>query len=131
MLIPTPPKFRRRRSPAKRTQTPAPPPAALTLVAAEYESGDWVRLTFDRAIDIAAIDGSQVIVEDDDETGSRFDGSAGASLIAPATVQLSLNRIGTASESGTHLLASESTGIVAVGDGGTWVGVEDLGLPFP
>jgi hypothetical protein len=46
-------------------------------------------------------------------------------------VQFSLNRIGSASESGEHLFASATSGIVAVNDGGTWAGVTDLALPYP
>src|SRR4051794_23645965 len=124
-IIPAPPRKMRKR----RQATAAP--AALTLVAAEYSDREWVRLTFDRAIDIAAIDGSQIIVDDEAQSGDRFDGTGGATLMSPATVQVNLNRIDSASESGVHLIVSASSGIVASDDGGTWEGVSDLALPYP
>src|SRR5689334_15469423 len=132
MLTPVIPKFRKRRGRVKPArQAPPTPPAPLTLVSAHYGAGDWLRLQFDRNINIDDVDGSQIIVDDDAETGDRFDCTAGAELIGPATVQFSLNRIGSASESGEHLTASATSGIVAVNDGGTWAGVSDLALPFP
>src|SRR3954453_16881826 len=127
-IIPAPPRRMRRRKLGGST----PPPVALTLVAAQYhEEEEWVRLTFDRAIDIAGIDGAEVVVDDDDFTGNRLAGVAGATLVNPTTVQVPLDRIGTASESNVHLIASATSGIVAVNDGGTWAGASDVALPFP
>src|SRR4051812_30058406 len=109
-----------------------PPPVALALVSAQYhEEQEWVRLGFDRAIDIAALDPTQVVVDDDDFTGNRLAGVAGATLVNPTTVQVPLDRISSASESNVHLIASATSGIVAVNDGGTWAGASDVALPFP
>src|SRR5689334_511333 len=128
LTIPFLPFYARR----KRARVSAPtPPVALTLVSAHYGAGDWLRLQFDRNISIDDVDGSQIVVDDDAETGDRYDCTGGAELIGPATVQFSLNRIGSASESGEHLIASATSGIVASDDGGTWAGVSDLALPFP
>jgi hypothetical protein len=129
MIIVPPTTFRPKHK--VRLGPPPTPPVALTLVSAHYGAGDWLRLVFDRAINIDAIDASQIIVDDDTETGDRYDGTGGAELLGPATVQFALNRIGSSSESGEHLIASASSGIVASDDGGTWAGVGDLALPFP
>jgi hypothetical protein len=108
-----------------------PTPAALTLVSAEYAKNDWVRLTFNRPIDITALDGTQIEVDDDEMSGNHYNGSLGGTLINPTTVEIDLDRTGSATESGVHLLASASTGIVAVDDESEWSGATDLALPFP
>ncbi|HEV7298269.1 MAG TPA: hypothetical protein VGN72_02820, partial [Tepidisphaeraceae bacterium] len=58
-------KWRKRPIETKRTPTP-PPPAPLTLVSAVYDGEvDLVlTLTFSRAIDVDAIDGAAIIVND-------------------------------------------------------------------
>jgi len=115
----------------KRKSQLGKPPAALTLIAAEYQAKAWVRLTFDRAIDIASLDPAQVQVDDDQDSGWRLGGQGGATLVDPMTVQVPLDRIGDSTESGVHLFVSASSGIVASGDGGAWAGVSDVALPFP
>src|SRR3954469_4962633 len=131
MLISPPKPFGSRRR-FVRLGPPPTPPVALALVSAQYhEEQEWVRLGFDRAIDIAALDPAQVVVDDDDFTGNRLAGVAGATLVNPTTVQVPLDRIGSASESNVHLIASATSGIVAVNDGGTWAGASDVALPFP
>src|SRR3954468_19303216 len=107
-IIPAPARKMRRR---RQSTTAA---AALTLVAATYQTKDWVQLTFDRAIDISALDPSQVQVDDDQDSGWRLGGQSGATLVNPTTVQVPLDRIGTSTESGVHLIVSASSGIVAV-----------------
>ena len=110
---------------------PAPP---LTLAAADLEfdgGGDRVlRLTFDRAIDVADLDGSQITVEDTAETGFIFAGTVAVALPTPQSVVVGLTPTGSA-EGPTDVTATASTGIVAADDGGTWAGVTDLELPFP
>src|SRR4029078_5424393 len=115
----------------RRRRQPTAAPVALTLIAAEYQAKAWVRLTFDRAIDISALDPAQVQGDDDQDSGWRLGGQGGATLVDPTTVQVPLDRIGDSSESGVHLFVSASSGIVASGGGGAWGGVGDLALPFP
>ncbi len=63
----------------------------LNLVAAEYEEGAWVRLTFDRAIDISAMNGGAITVNDGPLSGTLWVGlEAPGTLIGPATVQIEL-----------------------------------------
>jgi hypothetical protein len=50
------------------------------------------------------------------------------SFLIPAAVIL---HTGAAQNPLFSLLAADSNGIVAVGDGAPWAGVADLGLPFP
>ena len=103
----------------------------LTLVAAEFGEATWVRLTFDRPINIAALVGPQVTIDDAPITEFRWAGTATATLLGPAIVRIDVALAGPASGPGTTLTASAATGIVAVDDGGTWAGVSDLPLPFP
>jgi hypothetical protein len=109
--------------------TAPPPPVALTLVAATYSTGAWVRLTFDRAVDIAAIDVAAITVNDD-PSDEAYIGTGVATLFTPETVQVPLVISHGASGPGTQLTATADTGIVAGDDGGTWAGVSELGLPF-
>ena len=125
-ITPAPQRVRRKRKQASSTAI-----AALTLVSAEYAKNDWVRLTFNRPIDITALDGTQIEVDDDAMSGNRYNGSLGGTLINPTTVEIDLDRTGSATESGVHLIASATSGIVAADDASEWSGVADLALPFP
>jgi hypothetical protein len=127
MLSTPPSKYKHRGHPLRRGPGA---PAALTLVAATYGTGAWVRLTFDRAVDIAAISVAAITVNDD-PSDEAYVGSDVATLFAPQTVQVPLVIQHGASGPGTELSATNASGIVAVDDGGTWAGVTDLALPFP
>jgi hypothetical protein len=85
---------------------------------------------FDRAVDVALFDGTQVVV-DDQPTANLFKGLGGAILAGPATVEVGLVVEDTTSGTEVLLDATALTGIVAVDDGGTWAGVSGLVLPFP
>jgi hypothetical protein len=131
MLSPTPPKYRKHHVLPKRTP-PTPTPAALTLLEAVYlnDDGPYVRLKFDRAIDLSGLDGAQIDVKDGIDLGVEFLATGTATLLDPQTVRIDLVTVG--DYSGDDLLtASASNGIVAVDDGGTWAGVTNLGLPWP
>jgi hypothetical protein len=131
MLIPITPAFRKRRG---RVKPPAagPPPAPLTLVSAAYFPGDpSIVLTFDRAIDIAALNPGAITVDDPAESGVLYEGGGGAALAGPTAVQMFLLEIGSASGAQILLNASAANGIVAVDDGGTWPGVTGYVLNVP
>src|SRR5688572_23853400 len=88
MLLPAIPPFRRRRGRPGRNAPPAPPPpAALTLVEALYSDiPALIRLTFDRAIDITALDGSQITVDDGESFGTLYAATGAAVLVTPQAV---------------------------------------------
>jgi hypothetical protein len=116
----------------KHVQFGAPPVQALTLVAASYDSevGPTLRLTFDRAIDISELDGTQIIVEDNASLQLKFNATGGAVLETPTRVALPMHEIDSSEGAGDILDATANSGIVASDDGGTWAGVEDVELPF-
>jgi hypothetical protein len=125
-FTPATPRVRR-----KRRQVSTSTPAALTLVVATFDPGEaQVVLAFDRAIDIAALDGTQITI-DDATSETLYDASGSAVLLTPASVRMDVNAIGESIGAGTTLSATAANGIVAVDDGGTWAGVTDLELPFP
>jgi len=134
MYIKVPPQpFIRRRKRVRFGPPPAPPPTALTLVAAEYNHDDSpvLVLTFDRAVDIAGLDGSQMIVDDGFDLGLKFIATGPATLDAPGVLRIGLTDDGDATVPGTVLTAGAGNGIIAADDAAAWAGVADLGLPFP
>ena len=131
MLIRVPPKYRRKPlKPRVRPPSQAGPPV---LVAAEFdvEFTGLVRLTFDRAIDISAIAGGQILVDDPVTTTTLYNCSASATLVSPEIVQMEVVAQEVSSGSVVSLTASPSNGIKSAGDGSAWAGVIDLELPFP
>jgi F0F1-type ATP synthase membrane subunit c/vacuolar-type H+-ATPase subunit K len=107
---------------------PAPPPAALVLTGVAYMAGIRVRLIFDRAINIAALNPAQITVKDFDES-LTFQGQAPVSLVDFRTVEISLGETGSYFGAGVLLSATASSGIVAT-DGGAWAGVTNVAIPF-
>jgi hypothetical protein len=104
------------------------------LVAAAYEPGQWVRLTFDQAIDIAglALGSFHVFdVVEGEPDGRVFGGMGTPELESPATVRIDLEYNGSAEPSGTRLVVAAETGIVPAGGGAAWPGGVDLPLPYP
>lgn len=118
--------------PARRrgTKTRAKKPALLTLQSATFNEGGFVRLTFDRPVNIAAMVVTSVVVEDGD-TGDRFQGSGTPMLFSPTTVQVNLTSTGPTPVPDTRLTAGATTGLAAADGGGTWAGVSNVPLPFP
>jgi hypothetical protein len=131
IIIPPPKEYPRKKTRGARFGPP-PTPAALTLVAAEYNhvDGPVVILTFGRAVEIGGLDGSQIVVDDADDSGLKFAATGAATLDDPATLRVVLNEIGDATGTGTTLTAGAGNGLVAADDGGAWAGVTDLELPF-
>ena len=125
---------RRKRPGRVATPPPSPPgPAALVLVSATYSHLEpaYLVLSFDRAIDIAGLDGSAIGVDDGTITSELYDGTGGASLLNATTVKIFLTDLGFTPGVVTVLNASATNGIVAVDDGGAWDGASGLTLPYP
>jgi hypothetical protein len=124
--------FRKRSSyRGKRGAAPTPPPVALTLVAAVYDSGnEWVRLSFNQPIDTSQLVVAAVYVDDGSIMSSLFRGMS-MQVIDPATVQIDLEPIDPATGPFTTLSVAANNGIVAISGGDPWAGVNELGLPYP
>ena len=131
MLLPAPPLYPRKRKPRPKAQsTPPAPPVALVLVAATYDPGLSVTLTFDRPIDVSGFNGTFVVVRDG-VNAQLFDASGGAVLTSPNVAELTLVLVEGDSSVGVTMTVAPENGIVAVDDGGAWGAVSDLSLPFP
>lgn len=117
----------KRRRHYKRRLGPAPAP---TLTAATYDPGTSVTLTFDRAINIDALDGSGIIVDDGQILGLLYQATGAAVLLEPNQLQLGLTSVGDPTGETLHLTASPANGITAATSNKPWPGVEDLALPF-
>src|SRR3954449_9406366 len=98
-------------------------PPALTLVAAAFDS-TLIRLdlTFDRPVNIAAMDVTKLVVDDSDN-GYRYHGSGTPTLLTPAHVRVTMTALFPIAADVTLLTAGTPTGIVADGEGGPWKGV--------
>src|SRR5438105_1427438 len=123
-IIPGPRRVRRKR----RSGAAAQP--ALVLVSASYDVKTSIDLEFDRAIDVSALDGTQIKVSDDSVPGP-FTAPGTVTMLDPQTVRIRINNFDSSSGPGVHLNASADNGIVASDDGAAWGGVTDLELPFP
>jgi hypothetical protein len=117
---------------AAQAATPPVPGVPLNLVSAQYQVDPAIVLlmVFDRAVDISAFNGAAIELDDGDVNSQVYSG-ASASLVDEVTVQVTLAAEGSESNSGIYLYGTGGSGIVAVDDGGTWVGVIGLALEIP
>jgi hypothetical protein len=118
---------RKRKSGAVQTVAP------LTLVLATYEdiNPSVLSLTFDRDIDVTALDWTAIVVNDQPNTGQRWQGTDEFSQPDDATVRITLIATGPATPGPLTMSASAGNGIVARDDGAAWAGASNLELPFP
>ena len=123
---PAPPRVHRKR----KQRATSSPVSALVLIAAAYEPGAYVELTFDRAIDIAGFVPSTVLVSDGDVMGFFYQGSDESFLMGPTTLRVMLVGIEEGAPSGVTMTAGASNGIVASDDAAAWAGASDVTLPF-
>jgi hypothetical protein len=128
MLTFPPPPFRYHNGPAKGKALRVAP---LKLVSAVYDPGQAVILTFDRPIDIAAMEVGTIHLDDGEISGIRYQGFGAPELGDPMTVIVWLKDISRDPSPGVHLTADAGNGVVARGGGAAWGGVRDLALPFP
>lgn len=110
---------------------PVMPAAAFALVSAEYVEGTSITLSFSRAINIVALDGSQILVDDGEGTGLVWMADGEVEVIDPETLSIGLSEYTSSIASGVYLDASATNGIVAADGSGAWPGVTGLALPFP
>jgi hypothetical protein len=110
----------------------SPPIAqALVLTAATFDAtGPNVLMTFDRAVDAAGMDVGQVRLFDGVTTFRNYVGQGVMTQASPESVRVSLMELGATGAGDVTLTVLDENGIVAVDDGGTWEGVNELPLPF-
>ena|SRR5690242_4642053 len=124
--------IRYRQRPAGAKEQVTPPPLALTLVSATYDTDDFsVALVFDRAVDASGLNAAAITVDDGVYAAGSFVGSGPATVVNPTTIKVFLEEVGGPTVPDVELTATGASGIVAVDDGGTWAGVTGLVLPFP
>ena len=127
MLTLPPPAKQRRRTPPDVKSTA---PVALTLVSATYDAdAPGLFLTFDRAIDLAGINVSAFTVEDG-VNGYHMVGSGAPEVVSPVQVLVYVIFVEAYSGPDVLMTAGADNGIVAVDDGGKWMGASGLVLPF-
>ena len=107
----------------------AAPPLVMEEATFDTADGVYLRLTFDRPIDASGVNGA-AITQGVEEFGYLYNATGGFEMYAPNVVNFLMVQIGPW-EGGNYMNATSANGIVAVGDGGTWAGVTDTGLPFP
>jgi hypothetical protein len=132
MLLKRPVKFRKPRRQVKPSDVSSATPAAPVLVAADVNTDDGLvaTLTFDRAVSIAAFDGSKWTVVHQPLEGVYT--PSGVSLTDAMTVRIDMT-LDSACDPGPDVLlnAAAGNGVVAVDGGVAWAGASDLNLPFP
>jgi hypothetical protein len=105
------------------------------LVEAAYEPGQWVRLTFDQAVNVdgVGLGAFAVTVGDGGEADAEvYLGAGTPTLITPETVQIDLSFAGMQpGPAGVLLTVSGESGIVGANAPVTFPGVTDLSLPYP
>ena len=108
-----------------------PPPVALTLVSATFDSDfELLFLTFDRAVDVSLFNGAAIYVGDGLYHLSTYAGLA-ATLDAPTIVRITLNPTGEYHDTDVRMDGSPASGIVATDDGGAWPGTGGtITLPY-
>jgi hypothetical protein len=128
VLIPNIPFIGRRK---RKTTAATPPAVAPTLVACEYDVGGGILLTFDRAVDVSAIEPTQFTV-DDGPSEERYVGTDSVAHDTPTTVHIDVAGLEAIPPGETVTLnAGAGNGIVSTVGGAPWAGASDLQLPYP
>src|SRR4051812_42060036 len=118
--------FRRKRLQSARPK-PAPPTTGPVLIAATWNAeSSYVQLQFDRAIDASGREPTAIVVDDQAETGLKFEADGGITIVNPTTVRLGMESTSDAVQTGVHLTATTANGIVSADDDEAWSGVSDL-----
>ena len=109
-----------------------PPVSAPTLVAASFdpETGLYVQLQFDQAIDPSGVVGDQIQVNDHVSSERMWVADGAITIVNPTTIRLGVSDAGESEEPGVTLFAGPGNGIVSADTGEAWAGVTDLELPF-
>jgi len=111
---------------------PPPPGVPPILVEASFDAGTLVlTLGFDRAVELGALDPTEITVDDGPGTGLSYQGSGPVILLSPERFTLGMSAAGASGGMAVLLIASLSNGIVS-DDGGVWAGTgSGAVLPIP
>jgi hypothetical protein len=109
---------------------PRPSAPQLALAAAACDESPSLTLTFDRPVDVSALDVALIRV-DIASLGFTYVGHDAPIVVNPTTVQILLTGVEEYAGPGVILTAPANTGIVAAQGGAAWPGVTGLALPFP
>ena len=131
VIKPINPPFLRRRKPARSGATPPVAPPVLTAASFDPETGLFVQLQFDQAIDPSGVVGNQIMINDDQFSGREWVADGAITIVNPTTVRLGVSDAGGTEGPGLTLTAGAGNGIVSADSGEMWSGVTDLALPFP
>ncbi len=112
---------------------PPPPPVPPVLSEASFDPETLLlTMTFDRAVNLDGLDPAQIIVDAAPLTGEAYQGSGPVEVLSPTQFTLGMSDAGSSGGMAILLLASATTGIVAVDDGGVWEGTgSGVELPYP
>jgi hypothetical protein len=131
--MPTEPAFRPRKErlyhKRERDGSASPAPAVPpTLLEGSFDDEQPLILTFDRAINIDAFDGSALLINDP-RTGGLYHATDTPTLVDPTTLHVPAVGTGEGSTgTQTTLTASAHSGIVAADGGAAWTGCTDFHL---
>ena len=122
-----PPIYRKRRGRPRPADVRRSEP--LELVSASYQDADFVELTFNQSIDVSGMDPDEFSVSDGVMAGATFAPTGTPTMVNSQTVRLALTQVDTYSGASILLTVGAGNGIVAVGDGSAWAGVENYEIP--
>ncbi len=111
---------------------PQPAPVGPVVLSAMYDPVTlWLRVYFDRPIDITAIDPSKITVNDAKVNHHTYVASGQAQMQGGQGFQIGLSESGEAT--GTEMLftAAPGNGIISRDDGTQWPGERDYPLVSP
>lgn len=128
MLKKVPPIYQKRDRPIRTKPVAPPAPGVLTLIAATYEPGESVTLTFDRAIDLGEVRVDRMRLNDA-TADSLYSGSDPFAVGADA-VRVTLSYEGDSTGPSVRLTAPATVLILPADGGPAWAGVSGLTLPF-
>lgn len=112
-------------------------PVGFPLFELELVSGIWdlivptLNLVFDRAINAAAYNPGEMVVNDTITFGREFTDISIRAQPSPEAINFNMLIGGAPVGIGVNLEATAATGLKAVNNGAKWPGVTTLQLPFP
>ena len=128
-LFPKPKAYKKRHRRKPRVGPPEPAVAPV-LVAAVYDQGTLIDLTFDVPIDVSGLIPGAFIVFDG--PGSmQYAGDGAPTIMSPTRILLGLVEVEPTGGAAVLLTVQTENGIIAVDGGAPYAGVAALEMPYP